>query len=237
VAAFVKAMRFDYVPAIKGKDYFQALMSKLHDMLEATVAEKVHEASGTFTKAINENTKTILEEILARLGLETTIQLPTNLRSLFAQLEFTSVSAEKPFSLNQRGDGIKVRHIPIVLRWLAEQANHLSAPGRPKTVTIWGYEEPENKAFAATEALASEQSHDLYLEMRQRHLNQLQLEKDKAEYSFRARRKLLQSIGLPEVREYRLRQLAQQEARHAEEMKRQSQVLPQLTPLLMLNIS
>jgi len=34
-----------------------------------------------------------------------------------------------------------------------------------------------------------------------------------------------------------LRQLAQEEARHADEMKRQSQVLPQLTPLLMLNIS
>jgi superfamily II DNA or RNA helicase len=68
-------------------------------------------------------------------------------------------------------------------------------------------------------------------------VSQLQLEKDKAEYSFRARRKLLQSIGLPEVREFRLRQLAQEEARHSEEMKRQSQVLPQLTPLLMLKVS
>jgi superfamily II DNA or RNA helicase len=95
----------------------------------------------------------------------------------------------------------------------------------------------DEEAFAATEALASEQSHDLYLEMRQRHLNQLQLEKHKADYSFRVRRKLLQSIGLPEVREFRLRQLAQEEARNAEEMKRQSHVLPQLTPLLMLNIS
>jgi superfamily II DNA or RNA helicase len=95
----------------------------------------------------------------------------------------------------------------------------------------------DEKAFAPTEALANEQSHDLYLEMRQRHLNQLQLEKGNAEYSFRARRKLLQSIGLPEVREFRLRQLAEEEARHTEEMKRQSRVLPQLTPLLMLNIS
>jgi hypothetical protein len=95
----------------------------------------------------------------------------------------------------------------------------------------------DEKGFATTEALAHEQCRDLYLEMRQRHLNQLQLEKDKAAYSFGSRRKLLQSIGLPEVREFRLRQLAQEEARHAEEMKRQSQVLPQLTPLLMLNIS
>jgi hypothetical protein len=95
----------------------------------------------------------------------------------------------------------------------------------------------DGKGFAAAETLAHEECRDLYLEMRQRHLNQLQLEKDKAAYSFRSRRKLLESIGLPEVREFRLRQLAQEESRHAEEMKRQSQVLPQLTPLLMLNVS
>ncbi len=144
ILPFIKAMRFDYVPAIKGGDYFQSLMSKLHDMLEATVEEEVRSASGAFTKTINDNTKPILDEILVRLGLQTSIQLPPNLRDLFAQLEFTSISGSKPFSLQQRGDGVKVRHIPIVLRWLAEQANHLSAPGRPKTVTIWGYEEPEN---------------------------------------------------------------------------------------------
>ena len=73
--------------------------------------------------------------------------------------------------------------------------------------------------------------------MRQRHLRQLEVEKAKADYSFRARRKLLQAIGLPEVREFRLRQLAQEETQCAEEMKRQAQVLPQLTPLLLLRIS
>lgn len=144
IASFLKSMRYDYVPAIKGAKYFQSLMSKLHDMLEATVEEDVRLASGAFTETINRNTARILEEIERRLSLETTIQLPKDLRDLFAQLEFTSTTEQKLFSLNQRGDGIKVRHIPIVLRWLAEQANHLSSPGRPKAVTVWGYEEPEN---------------------------------------------------------------------------------------------
>ena len=123
IMAFLRAMRFDYVPAIKGGEYFQSMMGNLHDMLEATVEEQVRAASGSFTETINNNTKDILKQIQERLGLETTIELPPNLRELFAQLEFTSISGEKPFSLNQRGDGIKVRHIPIVLRWLAEQAN------------------------------------------------------------------------------------------------------------------
>ncbi len=144
IAAFLRSMRFDYVPAIKGPDYFQSLMAKLHDMLEATVEEQIREASSSFTATISDNTAQILADIRSRLGLETTIELPANLRDLFSQLEFTSISSDKSFSLAQRGDGIKVRHIPIVLKWLADQANHLSAPGRPKAVTVWGYEEPEN---------------------------------------------------------------------------------------------
>jgi hypothetical protein len=90
--------------------------------------------------------------------------------------------------------------------------------------------------FAHIEALAHEQCRDLFLEMRQRHMRQLQIEKDKAEYSFRSRRKLLQAVGLPEVRDFRLRQLAREESECAEEMKRQAQVLPQLTPLLVLRV-
>jgi hypothetical protein len=55
-------------------------------------------------------------------------------------------------------------------------------------------------------------------------------------YSFRARRKSLQGIGLLEVREFRLRQLAREETAATEELKRQSRITPQLTPLLMLRI-
>ncbi|CAN5488214.1 hypothetical protein BH09SUM1_BH09SUM1_18910 [soil metagenome] len=144
IAPFLRAIRFDYVPAIKGPQYFESLMAKMHDMLEATVEEQIRQASVSFTDTINTNTALILSEINTRLGLQTKIALPSNLRELFTQLEFNSISANKSFSLDQRGDGIKVRHIPIVLKWLAGQANHLSAPGRPKTVTVWGYEEPEN---------------------------------------------------------------------------------------------
>ncbi|MEL6196001.1 MAG: AAA family ATPase [Myxococcota bacterium] len=141
---FVRAIRYDYVPAIKGPTFFAELMSSLYDMLERTVAHQVRAASSAFTETINTNTTAILEEIKERLGLDTRIELPPDLRQLFGQLEFTSTSSSEPFSLLQRGDGVKVRHVPIVLRWLADQANFLSSPGKPKTATIWGYEEPEN---------------------------------------------------------------------------------------------
>ena len=87
------------------------------------------------------------------------------------------------------------------------------------------------------EAAAHGQCRDLYLDMRQRYMNQLQLEKDKADHSFRSRRALLQTIGLPAVRGHRLRLLAREEEQSAADLKRRGQVVPQLTPLIMLHIS
>ena len=140
----LRSARYDYVPAIKGEPYFGRLLGKMHDMLELTVEEEIRDAAGTFTDAINAQTKSIITELLDRLALDSSIELPPNLRDLFEQLDFRSIHDDKEFSLSQRGDGIKVRHIPIILHWLASQAETLSAPGRPKVVTVWGYEEPEN---------------------------------------------------------------------------------------------
>jgi len=106
------------------------------------------------------------------------------------------------------------------------------------------YWEPEPKSFPVPDlaiiqgicAQADQQSQEIYLEMRQRHSNQLQLETEKLEHRFKSRRKQLQGIGLPEVREFRLRQLAAEEAASVEELRRQSRVLPELTPLLLLRI-
>jgi hypothetical protein len=156
--------------------------------------------------------------------------LPDNLSGLWSLWEVSIVTQDRQMRrmlpLFVHDDG---RMLAPTARFLWDQLclepwRAESAPAEPL---------PE-ETCQTTEALAREHCRDLYLEMRQKHLAQLQLEKQKAEYSFRSRRKMLQGIGLPEVRDYRLRQLAQEEAQWAEEFKRQSQVLPQLTPLLLL---
>jgi hypothetical protein len=158
--------------------------------------------------------------------------LPANLTGLWSLWEIsiiTQVHQKRrivPLFIHQDG-----RMLAPTSRYIWEQLclepwQVDAAPANPLTA----------EEFQAAETHAHEQCHDQYLEMRQRHLTQLQQEKEKAEYSFRSRRKLLQAIGLPEVRDYRLRQLADEEVRHVEEMNRQNQVLPQLTPLLMLKI-
>ncbi|WER45593.1 AAA family ATPase [Cupriavidus sp. WKF15] len=142
--AFLRSIRYDYVPAVKGEEYFQRLLTAVYDMLDSTVRESIRGAATGFTGEIRQHTGQILAELDSRLKLKSQIQLPTDLRRLFSELEFHSERQGYAVTLAQRGDGIKVRHIPIILRWLAEQANHLSTKGRPRVVSIWGYEEPEN---------------------------------------------------------------------------------------------
>lgn len=142
--AFLKQIRYDYVPAIKGPEYFEKLLSAVHDMLDATVRSEIRTAATSFTTEISKHTTGILADLEKQLGLKSDIELPSDLRRLFSDLEFRSDAGSHRVALSQRGDGIKVRHIPVILHWLADQANHLSAPGKPRVVTIWGYEEPEN---------------------------------------------------------------------------------------------
>lgn len=144
IFAFLKAIRYEYVPAIKGPEYFERLLGSIHDMLDATVREEIRSAADDFTVEIRRHTQRILSDLEQKIGIKSDLELPTDLKRLFTDLEFRSSVGENRVALNQRGDGVKVRHIPIILNWLAEQANHLSAPGKPRVVTIWGYEEPEN---------------------------------------------------------------------------------------------
>lgn len=142
--AYLKAIRYEYVPAIKGPEYFEQILGAVHDMLDATVQDDIRAAAASFTGEIRRHTNGILSDLESQLGLKSDLELPSDLKQLFSELEFRSTVGTRRVALSQRGDGIKVRHIPIILRWLAEQANHLSAPGKPRVVTIWGYEEPEN---------------------------------------------------------------------------------------------
>jgi predicted ATP-dependent endonuclease of OLD family len=143
VPALLDAIRFEYVPAAKGNDYFESLLKALHDVLVDTVANDIRSASGGFTTTINDKVSMALKEIEARLGIKSTIQLPADLRELFSRLEFHSAD-ELGVALGQRGDGIKARHIPILLHYIAQQARSRRIQGSPQTNIVWGFEEPEN---------------------------------------------------------------------------------------------
>jgi hypothetical protein len=133
--------------------------------LSNTVDAKIKSAAKTFTDEINKHTAAISENLESRLKIKSSIQLPNDLKGLFVSLDFQTDSTS--LSLKQRGDGVKARHIPIILRFLADQDNFLRDRGSPSFTHIWGYEEPENnleltKAFNLAKEF-SEYSRDIQI--------------------------------------------------------------------------
>ncbi len=137
VKAWLKSVKFKYVPAVKGSDYFASLLKDLHDTLSDTSEEVIKKAGQTFIDKIRSYTQNITSDLNTRLKIASQIQLPRDLSNLFTTLDFETKSKDKNISLNSRGDGIKARHIPVILYFLAAQ-------GGGRINTIWGYEEPEN---------------------------------------------------------------------------------------------
>lgn len=134
---------FRYVPAIKSEKYFQHLYEELHDLLSNTYSEKFQKNTSALIKSIQEITEDITTELNDEISLQNKISLPSDLKAFFGALDFSLEIDGKRFNLKGRGDGIKVRHIPVVLRFLAEKAK-VFKKGALDVKTIWGFEEPEN---------------------------------------------------------------------------------------------
>jgi len=77
----------------------------------------------------------------------------------------------------------------------------------------------------------------LYEEMIRAQNRQQQQELEKMAYAFAARRRAINRIGLPAVRQYRLRQLAQEEAEWQANIAQQTGIIPDVTPILLLHIT
>jgi len=144
VYKWLDKLKYRYVPAIKGREYFNSLMGELHDVLNVAHTEIMGTQGEGFISGIKDITKSITYELEQQIGVANSIQVPSDFKLLFSNLDFGSKVGERIYHLKQRGDGIKVRHIPIILKYMAEQEKNISIAGYVKPDTIWGFEEPEN---------------------------------------------------------------------------------------------
>jgi len=144
IYSWLQNVRFSYVPAIRGNSYFYLLLSNLHDSLAETIEAELRLAGDEFIGKIKTNTEPMIDQINKRLNINSQIKLPSNLQSLFRTLDFSTQEGGFQVSLSNRGDGIKTRHIPVILKFIADQLNKNKKNGAPSINMIWGYEEPEN---------------------------------------------------------------------------------------------
>lgn len=141
----LKQIRFRYVPAVKSKEYYKTLLSSLYHTAASSLTSPLKKSTEDFSNVLRDYTRHISEDVLTRLHINSELSIPSNLSDIFKSLIFKTSSEldgiEIP--LDFRGDGIQARHIPIILKYIADE-DRSKTRGSTRIVNIWGFEEPEN---------------------------------------------------------------------------------------------
>ncbi|MBP3192728.1 ATP-dependent nuclease [Natronogracilivirga saccharolytica] len=135
VSRFLNNLNYQYIPAVRGRDMFSYFLGNLHDSLYEGERNNINESAKQLSDEINKSTETMSARIKDRLGFQSNIQAPNDLRTLFAAMDFSTRFSNFDIPLQMRGDGIQARHIPFILDFISKES---------KQTYIWGYEEPEN---------------------------------------------------------------------------------------------
>jgi hypothetical protein len=153
--ALLRQVEFVYVPAIKDANYFDGLRGRIYSIIAEVAARTFRTSSAAFEQSIGEHLLDLTAGIGQALNFDTRLALPRDLSHIFERLDF--LSGEKAISLDHRGDGIKARHIPIILEFMANKKQSLQVRGGMPHSFIWAYEEPENNLeFASAVQLADQ---------------------------------------------------------------------------------
>ncbi len=138
---YLNKIRFEYVPAIKDKQLFNHLLNQLQDEIFTQLSkkgEKITEEIEVISKKYSDTIESLKNEFQSSTGIHSELALPFSSNELFKVLNVvTDFDKEGTTRLNLdfRGDGIRLRYIPSLFNFLAQ--NH-------RGKFILGFEEPEN---------------------------------------------------------------------------------------------
>ena len=107
----------------------------------------------------------------------------------------------------------------------------------PITVTNSLTEETAAQAAQTAWTAVEQAGRAVYHEMAREQNRQRQREQEKMAYAFAARRRAINRIGLDSVRQYRLRQLMQEEAAWQNELAQRAGIVPEVNLILLLHVT
>lgn len=131
---FLNDIDFTYIPAIKGLDVYADLIERMYGAAAETT--ELSDATDAFVKAIGGQASELTIQLTEMFKTPTRISPPTEMSKLFRNLDFTH-GEERHSLFRQKGDGVKARHLPELLRFINENETR-------KKLYLWGFEEPEN---------------------------------------------------------------------------------------------
>ena len=91
-------------------------------------------------------------------------------------------------------------------------------------------------AFEKLQSAAEEHGKPIYEVLLQEHRGRIAREREKADFAFAARRRTVERIGLPQVRNYRLNLLAQEERSFQEQLNQKAHAYPDMVPLIVIRV-
>jgi hypothetical protein len=148
---FLNRVHFEYVPAIKDRAFFDHILSRLqHSLLGVTLEadNPISQLSVQLAEHIGQQVGDLRTDFSRATSLDTSIEPPQQLSSLFQAFQVSVPSGENQVSLSLRGDGMQARYIPSVLHYIASKS---------PSFFIWGFEEPENSLeFSSADSLADD---------------------------------------------------------------------------------
>lgn len=139
VPSLLSRIQFEYVPAVRSAAFFRTLRGRIFRVIADTSEKSVRRSSGDLENVISEAVSGLIDDIGLELDDVSRLSLPNDLTPLFESLDF--LAGEKSISLENRGDGIKARYIPLILKFIAERSRETTGIS---ATFIWAYEEPEN---------------------------------------------------------------------------------------------
>jgi hypothetical protein len=98
--------------------------------------------------------------------------------------------------------------------------------GRPESIA----------AFEQCRIAAENQGKGLFIELSHLHRQQLDMDRQKGEYAFQVRHRMIERVGLASVRAHRLAMLAQEQQAWATAINQRTSIQPELSALLILKI-
>lgn len=146
VPSALRRIKYRYVPAVKSANYYKTLLGDLYKAVSSSLDNPLLDSATAFSDALKNHTKALSDEVSKRLLMQSELAIPSDLNDIFQALIFETSDNEFGIHipLTARGDGIQARHIPIVLKYIAQQDQKSRNKGSMKVCTIWGFEEPEN---------------------------------------------------------------------------------------------
>lgn len=144
-STYLNRIQYMYIPAVKSDEYFKYLLSQLYLSMTKTANSALQHLNDQYSTQLQNLTSDLTSQLKDVLNLQSAIQMPEDLNVLFRDLTFsTSDALVQGINLNHRGDGVKARHIPSILRYMQNNIEKFKLRGSISNSFIWGYEEPEN---------------------------------------------------------------------------------------------